>query len=110
MYYPPNFQKLIPNLFHYIKKKMLPVRCFTCNKVIGRFQDVYDAFLKTHNHDNKQLSENFVDFFQRHGITRYCCRKIFLTHIDIYQHCTPFQHEMIECRSQSEIPVIYRAI
>jgi len=89
---------------------MLPIRCFSCNKVIGRFQDAYDAFKTSHHNDSKQMSEHFVDFFQHHGITRYCCRKIFLTHIDIYEHCTSFQHDMIESRSHSEIPVIYRAI
>lgn len=85
---------------------MLPVRCFTCNKVIGRFQDSWDQYKQ----NNKLNKEDYIRFFETHNIQRYCCRKIFITHIDIYEHCTTFENPMIECRSNSEIPVIYRAI
>lgn len=85
---------------------MLPVRCFTCNKIIGQYQDAFDVFLSQHS----KRTIPYQEFFQTHDIKRYCCRKIFVTHIDIYEHCSEFQHEMIECRSHSEVPVIYRAI
>lgn len=66
---------------------MLPVRCFTCNKVIGRYEFELIAFQKKNAHVAEEELP-YLEFFQEFGITRYCCRKIFLTHVDIYQHDT----------------------
>ena len=50
---------------------LLPIRCFTCNKILGHFGDY--------------LEKNKVDsnFFEKNNIKRYCCKKIFLTSIYI---------------------------
>ena len=60
---------------------MLPVRCITCNKVLGRYDAVFDKY-KVENNDNLQ------SFFEDMNITRYCCKKVFMTHIDIFQYNT----------------------
>lgn len=71
---------------------IFPIRCFTCNKVIG------DKWLKycelTKNKETEVLNahylqlKNKVDTAQNKAlnelnIERYCCRRIFLCHIDI---------------------------
>jgi DNA-directed RNA polymerase subunit N (RpoN/RPB10) len=81
---------------------MLPVRCFTCNKVIGQFEIELALFKKKHEHlPEEQIP--FVEFFEAYRITRYCCRKIFLTHVDIYQHDTETEMEHVEVRKHLEV-------
>ena len=53
---------------------MIPVRCFTCNKILGRYEETF-----------KKYTGREEEFFQEFGFTRYCCRKILLTHVDIFQ-------------------------
>ena len=55
---------------------MLPIRCFTCNKVLGCYDSLFDEHKK-----NADLN----DFFEKYNIKRYCCKKIFMCHIDIYE-------------------------
>lgn len=51
-----------------------PVRCFTCGSVIGHLYDQY----KTAQKDKK--AEVALDEL---GVSRYCCRRMFLTHVDM---------------------------
>jgi DNA-directed RNA polymerase subunit N (RpoN/RPB10) len=53
-----------------------PVRCFTCGNVIGHLYEPYKAALKDKKPD-VVLDEL--------GISRYCCRRMFLSHVDIIQ-------------------------
>ena len=57
---------------------MLPIRCITCNKVLGRYDHVFEKYKAEHD----DLQAFFVDM----NITRYCCKKVFMTHIDIFQY------------------------
>lgn len=54
---------------------MIPVRCFTCNNMLGH--------LYTGVEDGSQMDANY---FQKHNIHRYCCRKVLTTHVDIYRN------------------------
>ena len=49
---------------------MYPIRCFTCNKVLGHFSG------STINND----------FFKENNIKRYCCKKILISSVDIHKH------------------------
>lgn len=53
-------------------KKMLPIRCFTCNRILGQYSDDFE---------NGNITKSFL---QEHGIQRYCCQKILLTSVDIH--------------------------
>jgi DNA-directed RNA polymerase subunit N len=62
---------------------LFPVRCFTCGKVIGH---LYDDF--------KQRVENGEDpakVLDELGVKRYCCRRMFLGHIDLFKHVAQFK-------------------
>lgn len=54
---------------------MLPVRCFTCGKVLGNKEEVYTKMLKD--------KIKPVEIFKKLGITRYCCKRMLLTNINI---------------------------
>jgi DNA-directed RNA polymerase subunit N (RpoN/RPB10) len=50
---------------------MLPVRCFSCNKLLGQYFCFIDKF-------DQQT-------FDRYHIKRFCCKKILLHSIDIHR-------------------------
>jgi DNA-directed RNA polymerase subunit N len=54
---------------------IFPVRCFTCNKVIGGMWKEYET--RTCN------GEHPKDVMDKMGIKRYCCRRMFLGHVEI---------------------------
>ena len=61
-----------------------PVRCFTCNKVIGNKLREYEKKIKT----TKKKKQNILASM---GIHRYCCRRMFLGYVDfddkLLLHC-----------------------
>ncbi|MFB6203518.1 MAG: DNA-directed RNA polymerase subunit N [Candidatus Nanohaloarchaea archaeon] len=52
----------------------IPVRCLSCGKVIG---DKWEEFNERvdEGEDEKEVLDDL-------GLERYCCRTIFLTHVD----------------------------
>jgi len=52
----------------------IPVRCLSCGKVIG---DRYDEF-QERTQDGEDAGEVLDDL----GLEKYCCRTVFLTHVD----------------------------
>lgn len=79
---------------------MLPIRCFSCNKMIGQYSFIFEEWKKTKDHES---------FFQQYQISRYCCRKIFLTHVNIYDFVPPPIQENIICLEESSFPKILKA-
>ena len=61
---------------------LLPVRCFTCNKVIGNLSKPY----------NKALEEGQrpEEIFKNLGLKRYCCRRMLLTDVDLTQSTSEY--------------------
>ena len=56
---------------------MIPVRCFTCGKVIG---DKWEEFKKrvSEGEDTKKVLDDL-------SIERYCCRRIFISHVEVME-------------------------
>eukprot|EP00039_Didymoeca_costata_P028662 m.21887 g.21887 ORF g.21887 m.21887 type:complete len:68 (+) comp7267_c0_seq2:80-283(+) len=54
---------------------IIPVRCFTCGKVIGNKYAHYIEML------NSQYTESQA--LDGLGLKRYCCRRMVLTHVDL---------------------------
>ena len=54
---------------------IIPVRCWTCGKVIGNKWELYKALIK--NGSSKEEALNNL------GLAMYCCRRMFLCHIDL---------------------------
>eukprot|EP00028_Trichosphaerium_sp_Am-I-7-wt_P004361 CAMPEP_0168530666 /NCGR_PEP_ID=MMETSP0405-20121227/14835_1 /TAXON_ID=498012 /ORGANISM="Trichosphaerium sp, Strain Am-I-7 wt" /LENGTH=74 /DNA_ID=CAMNT_0008555015 /DNA_START=42 /DNA_END=263 /DNA_ORIENTATION=+ len=57
---------------------IIPVRCFTCGKVIGNKWDRYLSLL-----ESDEYSEG--DALDELGLKRYCCRRMLLTHVDLIE-------------------------
>ncbi|KAK1444794.1 RpoN RPB10 like protein [Babesia gibsoni] len=56
---------------------IIPIRCFTCGKVIGHLWERWLEMLKNN------VSEG--DALDRLELTRYCCRRMILTHVDLIE-------------------------
>lgn len=54
---------------------LIPVRCFTCGKVVGNKWETYLYYLS--NGDTKEEACNKLD------LKRFCCRRMILTNINI---------------------------
>jgi len=54
---------------------LFPVRCFTCGKPIGHLWDEYINRVEKGEDPNKVLDDL--------GVKRYCCRRMFLSYVDI---------------------------
>ncbi|KAI6191598.1 DNA-directed RNA polymerases I, II, and III subunit RPABC5 [Aphelenchoides bicaudatus] len=56
---------------------IIPVRCFTCGKVIGNKWDSYLGLLQTDNPEGDALDSL--------NLRRYCCRRMLLSHVDLIE-------------------------
>lgn len=54
---------------------MVPVRCFTCGKVVA---EQYEEYLK-----RVEKKEDPKKVFEELGIERYCCKRTIFSHIDL---------------------------
>ncbi len=63
---------------------MIPIRCYTCGKVIAHFYDEYIEGLKEGKSPN-ELLDNF-------GLERYCCRRMLITHVDLIDDILTFSN------------------
>ncbi|EOD21835.1 hypothetical protein EMIHUDRAFT_74809 [Emiliania huxleyi CCMP1516] len=56
---------------------IIPVRCFTCGKVIGNKWDKYLELLQSDYTEGDALDAL--------SLKRYCCRRMLLTHVDLVE-------------------------
>lgn len=62
---------------------IIPIRCFTCGKPVGQYWEEYQKGIKAGRN-----SKNLLD---KLGIERYCCRALFLSHVDMVQKIGQFK-------------------
>jgi len=53
---------------------IIPVRCFTCGSVIGDLYNKFEEEIKKGRKPQEVLDEL--------GVTRYCCRRMLLSHVE----------------------------
>lgn len=63
---------------------MLPVRCFTCNHVLGHLWDDYVKMKQTHT--GKECLDNLK-------LRRICCRRMVLTHVNVIDDLIQFPNK-----------------
>ncbi|AFK50959.1 DNA-directed RNA polymerase subunit N [Thermogladius calderae 1633] len=61
---------------------LFPVRCFTCGAPIGHLWEDYIRRVQAGEDPGKVLDEL--------GVKRYCCRRMFLSHVDIVKQVLYF--------------------
>ncbi|MDY6769082.1 MAG: DNA-directed RNA polymerase subunit N [Candidatus Nanohaloarchaea archaeon] len=65
---------------------IVPTRCFTCGKVIGDRWDEFEDRAKEGDEDPGEVLDDL-------GLERYCCRTVFLTHVDVLDEVAAFKKE-----------------
>lgn len=55
---------------------IIPVRCFTCGKVIA---DKWNAYQYMINDQQKPIKQALDEL----RLVRYCCRRMMMTHVDL---------------------------
>lgn len=66
---------------------IIPVRCFTCGKVIGNQWKHYEHELQS----GKKTPEQIFDTL---GFHRYCCRRMFVTHINLIDNVLNYNKDL----------------
>jgi len=61
---------------------MIPVRCYTCGRVIS---DVWEEYKERIKHEER------AEVLDKLGIKRYCCRRMFLTHAELIDEIAPYE-------------------
>lgn len=60
---------------------MEPVRCFSCNKVLGHLYEKYRTLCQT------QAAEDVMNHLK---LSRWCCRRMMLTSVDLSTQVNDF--------------------
>lgn len=61
---------------------MIPVRCFSCGKVIGA---EYEAYL-----ERTKAGENPQKVMDELNLVRYCCRRMLVSNVDLIDDSAPY--------------------
>jgi DNA-directed RNA polymerase subunit N (RpoN/RPB10) len=59
---------------------IIPVRCFSCNAVIGNKWERYKKLIKEKIEKGSENSE--AEAMDDLGVKRFCCRRMLLSHTD----------------------------
>jgi len=63
-------------------KMLIPVRCWSCGKVIAHVYEQYKQAVSDGGDPQKALDDV--------GLERYCCRRMFVAHVDLIDEIAPF--------------------
>ena len=61
---------------------MIPVRCWSCGKVVAHLYDQFKNAVDT-GEDPQKVLDNL-------GLERYCCRRMYVGHIELIDEISPF--------------------
>lgn len=64
---------------------IIPVRCFSCGKVIG---DKWEDFKR-----RVEMGEEPSEILDDLGLKRYCCRRMLLSHVEILDDVLRFEED-----------------
>jgi len=64
-------------------KTQIPIRCFSCSKPVGHLWEKYKREIEKGKPKKKVLDEL--------GLERYCCRGLFIGHIDLLETIAQFK-------------------
>lgn len=62
---------------------IIPIRCISCGKPVGHLWEEYNEQV-TKGHPKQEVLDKL-------GVERYCCRSLFLTHVDLVKRIGRFK-------------------
>lgn len=62
---------------------IVPVRCFTCGKPVGHLWEEYKKRTEAGEESGKVMTDL--------GLKRYCCRQLFMGHVDLLEEVSKFK-------------------
>ncbi|MBU2522860.1 MAG: DNA-directed RNA polymerase subunit N [Nanoarchaeota archaeon] len=62
---------------------IMPLRCFSCGKPIAHLWETYKQRVAA-GEDSKKVLDDL-------GVERYCCRSVFLGHVDLIETISKFK-------------------
>ncbi len=71
---------------------IIPVRCFTCGKLIGDKWETFSQRVRAGDKPSKALDEL--------GLRRYCCRRMMITHVEIIDEFLKFPQVSAKKRAE----------
>ena len=63
---------------------IIPIRCWSCNKPVAHLWEQFKE--RTKKDDTKKVLDEL-------GLERYCCRALFLGHIDLIEEVAEFKKD-----------------
>lgn len=73
---------------------IIPVRCFTCGKIIGPAYEEYKIRMEQYNNAieaGEKPKETPKQILDDVGVDRYCCRRMILAHVDLLKEAAPYE-------------------
>lgn len=73
---------------------IIPVRCFTCGKVIAsiyeEYRKRYEEYIKAieSGEKPKETPSKILDDL---GLDRFCCRRMIVSHVDLLKEAAPYE-------------------
>ena len=62
---------------------IIPVRCFTCGTVVASAYETYQIAVKA--------GKNGKDALDATGLTRFCCRRMIHSQVDLVKEAAPYE-------------------
>ena len=85
---------------------MIPVRCFTCNKVLGNKELTYQSLIAK----GTETKRIWVIL----GITRVCCKGVMMSSVDLTEETNNYENfeegKYLDMRKCSPGPRVYDAV
>lgn len=72
---------------------IIPVRCFTCGKMIGDRWEEFSRRTKRGENPGKVLDDL--------GMKRYCCRRMFISHVEVIDEFLKYGEVAAQKHSQA---------